>query len=80
MIMRDTSVRQNPLPIGATLLLLLGALLIAAGVVDLFVGHPNLGGQNGRIYEILMGGGAVCVLLGTWISRQWYKGRRSQIS
>jgi TRAP-type C4-dicarboxylate transport system permease small subunit len=66
---------KNLLPLGAAVLLLVGAVLILAGVVVQFAGKPELGGQSFWLYEILMGGGAFCMLLGVWFIWRWYKGQ-----
>jgi hypothetical protein len=71
--MRDSPARQSFLPLTATLFLLVGAVLILAGFVVQFAGRPELGGQSVPLYEISMGGGAVCMLLGTWLSRRLQK-------
>jgi hypothetical protein len=70
--------RQNRLPVIATLFLLVGAVLILTGVVVQFVGRPELGGKSVSLYEIAMGGGAVCIFLGTWLSWRWSKGQKSR--
>lgn len=76
--MRNSIARQNILPLSAALVLLLGALLILAGVVVQFAGRPELGGRSEALYEFTMGGGAACILLGVWLSRRWSKGSKSR--
>ncbi|WP_158818098.1 hypothetical protein [Methylocapsa sp. S129] len=74
--MRNSPVMKNLLPLGATALLLVGAVLILAGVVVQFAGKPETGGQSFWLYEIFMGGGAFCMFLSVWISWRWRKGQR----
>jgi O-antigen/teichoic acid export membrane protein len=73
------SLRRNFLPLSATLLLFIGVILILAGFVVLFLGQPDLGGRNDPLYDIVIGIGSLCVLLGAWISRRWYNGQKSRI-
>jgi uncharacterized membrane protein len=71
--MANRSIRLNLLPIGITLMLFVGAVLILAGIVVLFAGNPWQGGARYPLYDYLMTGGAVMIGLGAWISGWWYK-------
>jgi hypothetical protein len=73
--MRNSSDGKNLLPFSAMGVFLLGLVLILAGVVVQFAGKPELGGQSFWLYEISMGGGAFCMLLGAWFSWRWRKGQ-----
>ena len=75
--MRDNPIRQNLMPIAASVVLLVGLVLIFVGLATLLLGRSHLGGLYSEIYEATMGGGAFMMLLGTWISRRWYKAQKS---